>query len=542
MTHRASPSSLAGMKIAACLTLAIIGIQLPPGSSNAAEPSIYDLTVRILPDAQRIDVSGTWTMPAHPVERRELQFVLSPKMEGLKVRLVEPSGSLELKSAQQDGGDMKWVYEVSSPIPAGVRPTLQVTYTSDTRAAPQFRIAPAGSLAGGGGELWYPQTAYKDRETGRLRFIVPPGQRVISNGRLASTAEQQAAGTFVFEVSQPSKFGFASGNYTVVRREGRVAFNLYLLRPRPEAATILDGAARALDVLTTLFGPFPYGDFSLVEVDFPTVVTGTSEFGFILADDSKLDAFDLAYWAHEIGHQWWGVLVRSASGTTGQMMLSEGITQFGALSAVDALMGAPAAGRFRREGFEGKGQSAAAYFQLVRDGKELPLTTHVPKPNETLTMHRLANTRGFILLDMLSRHVGREAFSRILRGFIQQHANGTTSWQDFKDAVHKQAGRDVEWIFTDWFERTGAPEFQLTWKQGAGVVHGTITQGSPAFRAPLELRLEGSGRSVATIVNVAGERTAFSVPAPFKVTAVTIDPEYKTLRWLPEFRAKTPSP
>ena len=34
---------------------------------------------------------------------------------------------------------------------------------------------------------------------------------------------------------------------------------------------------------------------NLVEVDSPTFVTGTSEFGFSLADDSKLDTFDLAY-------------------------------------------------------------------------------------------------------------------------------------------------------------------------------------------------------------------------------------------------------
>jgi hypothetical protein len=511
----------------------------PPES--AALTSSYELFIKVLPDAKRLEVAGTWRMPPASAERSQIEFFLSPKMGGLTVRLLEPklSAPLNLEGSREDGGDTKWVFKPARPIPAGQSVLLQFSYVSDGKPAPQLSVGPAGAFAGGGGELWYPQAAYKNRETGTLRFTVPAGEKVISNGTPQSTPEQAARGEYVFRVEEPAKFGFASGRYTVARRAGRVPFNLYLLRPRASARTILDGCARALEHLAKLYGDLPYGELSLVEVDFPTIVTGTSEFGFILADDSKLDEFDLAYWAHEMGHQWWGNLVRSASGTTGQMMLSEGVAQFGALQAVEAVEGRAAAEQFRRNGYHGKGHSAAAYFRLTQSGADFPLTAHVPKnQNETLTMHRLANTKGFILLDMLSRSVGRVKFAAILRRFVRQKANQTTSWQEFQRAVEAGAEQDARWFFEQWFERTGAPDYQLTWNQRGGRIQGTITQPAPHFRATLEIEVRTSRRTFTRTVEVAGERTTFDWAAPHKVESVTIDPHYKVLRWLPDFRPR----
>lgn len=519
----------------------IHGVYRSSYQQSVSQTSQYDLSIKILPDNHRIEVIGTWSLPPARTERDQIEFYLSPKMEGLRVQLLEPkvSAPLNLQSNQEEGGDTKWIFKPTLPIPAGQSVLLQFSYSSDGKPAPQFNVSPEGSFAGGGGELWYPQAAFKNREVGTLRFKVPVGETAFSNGMLESTPQQKSRGEFIFRVTEPSKFAFASGKYTVTRREGAVPFNLYLLRPRKQAGTILDGCARALAFLTSLFGKFPYREFSLVEVNFPTIVRGTSEFGGIFADRSKLDEFDLAYWGHEMGHQWWGLVIKSAPNTTGQMMLSEGVTQFGGLLAVEAVEGQTAADEFRRNGYRGKGQSAKYYFQLLRSGSDFPLTAYIPKnQNETLTMHKLANSKGFILLDMLSRRIGRGRFAAILRQFVQQKANQTTSWQEFQQAIEAGAGQDIHWFFEQWFERTGAPDYQVTWKQVGRTVRGIVSQPAPYSRAPLEMEVNGSSRRLLRTIEIVNGQTEFRWKVPFKVNSVILDPHYKVLRWTPEFHSQ----
>jgi aminopeptidase N len=240
-----------------------------------------------------------------------------------------------------------------------------------------------------------------------------------------------------------------------------------------------------------------------------------------------------------MGHQWWGNAVRSASGTTGQMMLSEGVTQFGALQAVEAVEGETAAEQFRRTGYQAQGHSATSYFRLIQSGTDLPLTSHLPKnQDETLTMHRIANTKGFILLDMLSRRIGRAKFNALLRRFIRQKANQTTSWQEFQRTIERGAGQDILWFFEQWFERTGAPDYQLAWAQEGRALRVTISQPVPYFRAALEVEVRGAGNRQLKIVEVTNGRTEFNWTIPFKVTSVILDPHYKVLRWLPEFHSR----
>lgn len=504
----------------------------------------YDLSVRILPDARRLEVTGTMRLPPVAEEKSQIEFYLSPKMDKPTVQMLEPkvSAPLTLVSSQEEGGDTKWVFKTTNPIPAGQSVLLQFSYSSDNKQAPQFIISPEGSFAGGGGELWYPQTAFKNRETGTLRFQVPAGEIAIANGELQSTEMQRAKGEFVFRVTKPVKFAFAAGKYKVFRPAGKIPFTLYLLKPRPHSQSLADRCAKALKLLTSLFGDFPYPALALVEVDFRSRVAGTSEFGFILADKSEFDVENLSYWAHEIGHQWWGNIVRSKSDTTGQMMLSEGVAQFGALLAIESIEGAQAAEDFRRHGYRGfrKFQSAAGYFELVSSGKDFPLTLYKPKDQaEILLMHRLANSKGFMLMDMLSRRIGREKFAAILKHFIRDNAGQLTSWQAFQQTVEARAGQqNIHWFFEQWFDRVGAPGYELTWQQEGRNVRGAITQPAPYFRATLEIEIIGSGRRLLKTVEAIGGRTEFNWTMAFRVDSVILDPHYKVLRRLPEFSSQ----
>jgi len=62
----------------------------------------------------------------------------------------------------------------------------------------------------------------------------------------------------------------------------------------------------------------------------------------------------------------------------------------------------------------------------------------------------MANTRGWFVLDMLSREIGRSRFAAILRTIVRNHLGSAISFADFRREVEGEAGRDIGWVFDDW--------------------------------------------------------------------------------------------
>ncbi|MCA1601923.1 MAG: hypothetical protein LC776_09875, partial [Acidobacteria bacterium] len=244
-----------------------------------------------------------------------------------------------------------------------------------------------------------------------------------------------------------------------------------------------------------------------------------------------LDAkFNSAYYGHEIAHQWFGNLVIS-----GDAVFSEGMAQFASLLVVEALEGSHAAEQYRRTGYLGYVplQNGFGYLMLAAAGIDYKLTE--PSP----FAHLLANSKGFLAIDLLSRTIGREQFRMIVQKFLRQHAFQFVKWEQFARAVEAGAKKDIKWFFTQWFEQTGAPDWKLTWQQQGETLKGVITQTAPFYRATVEIQAEGSEcQRQARTVEVQGQRTEFTMPVKFRVQGVTLDPRFLVLHWTPEYRAE----
>jgi len=521
----------------------------------------YSLSIRVVPDARRLEVAGTLSLPAANFPRDSLELSLSELMSDFRVEVVGPDSAaghaqtekVAVRPYSRPGwGTATWRVHLPHQINANVPPLLRFSYEG---GGPQtsfiFSLESEVCFGAGIGTAWYPEIedgpVQPDgrlrglRGTGSLKFFVPPGYVLESQGTSLSKPEEISRGEFRFNIDYPVFFAFVAGRYTVQHGRGRIPTSLYLLKARANADSYLTGSEKVLESLVHEFGPYPHPAFAILEVPSEQAdragFSGASLESFILSNTDFLDKdFNTAFFGHEISHQWWGNLVRSKS-VQGRWMMSEGMAQYGSLRAVEMLKGAAAAERYRRTGYPDyiSDQNALGYFTLIAKGTDHRLSD---LPQDGDLSRALSNSKGFIVWDMLSREVGRRRFSQILQNFIRKHAYQRVEWNKYLEEIEDGAGRNLRWFCDQWFERTGAPAFEINWKQEGRRLHGVITQTSPYYQATLEIEAKNiRGRSFVRTVRLREAQTSFSFPIDFHVDSAVLDPHYLMLRWTPEYRA-----
>jgi len=84
-------------------------------------------------------------------------------------------------------------------------------------------------------------------------------------------------------------------------------------------------------------------------------------------------------------------------------------------------------------------------------------------------------------------------------------------------------------------ERTGAPEWRVTWRQVGDTVRGTVVQVGDRYRVTLDVELAGdAGRALTRTIALADTVTAFAWAVRFPVRSVTPDPHFTVLHWTPD--------
>lgn len=178
-------------------------------------------------------------------------------------------------------------------------------------------------------------------------------------------------------------------------------------------------------------------------------------------------------------------------------------------------------------------QCAAGYFkEIVAKGRDHRLFD-LPGGG---TSHFIANSKGFIVMDMLSRFVGRKQFSHSLKNLTSRYPFEQITWEQFLRTVKEGTSQDLSWFNEQWFERTSAPDYQLDWKQEDKIIIGKITQPAPFYHAVLEVEIKGVNQSLVKTVEITRDKVRFKWRVPFQVKEINLDPHYKGLRWTPEFR------
>jgi len=485
-------------------------------------------------------------IPASNASRTFVQLSLSELMRGLQVEVLQPkasAGPARLENTKVEYREAFWSVYPLHPFPSGEAILLRFSYSGGGEIAPLFYIGPEVSFASGYATNWSPLVNDPaDVGIGSLRISVPAGETAIAGEDKHSSPEQEAQGTFLFETSHPNYFSFAAGKFKTFRRNGAIPISAYLLSDRENMMQYLEGVAKIFDVLVREFGPYRFKEFALVEIPRDLAkkagfnAASLQGFAYVNSNAFKPSSqinYMLEWYGHEFSHSWWPhtVALKRPGGWATEEMLAE----YGGSRVVETIAGPAMAELHRRKGYPPDPiYSALEYFKLVGEGVDYELAD---LPRE-IKAHNIGYNKGFLVWGMLSREIGREKFQRILRQITQRYAFQHVTIRELWRAIERGAGRNLHWFFQQWFERRGAPEFQLTWKQEDHRVSGAITQAAPFYRATMEIELEGAaGQRLIHKIKVSGARTEFVLPVGFVVHSITLDPHYLVLRWTPEYHA-----
>jgi aminopeptidase N len=268
---------------------------------------------------------------------------------------------------------------------------------------------------------------------------------------------------------------------------------------------------------------FPFGGMENISATTLTDSTLEDERG-------NRDSSSTGLVAHEAAHQWFGDLLTCNDWS--HVWLNEGFaTYFGALYAehhrgVDEMR---LALRDMQDGYVANDvgrKRRPIVYGVYRDPMDLFFTGHVYQG-------------GAVRLHLLRFVLGDTTFFRGLKLYVGRNAGRGVVTADFRRAMEEASKSDLSWFFEQWFEKTGFPEFQVSWKYDSGRKQvllsvdqvQDVADGTPAaFRSPLEVEVRDSHGVRAMRLEIERRRHLFEIPAGEEPVWVRFDAH----GWIPK--------
>ena len=297
---------------------------------------------------------------------------------------------------------------------------------------------------------WLPCVdAPDERATLRLRVVLPAALDLIASGvrveRRALTPERHQ---HTWRQDQPVPaftFGFAAGTFTSVTDSDKRLRFAGAGFSETELRTVFRDSTDMLAFLEERAG-VRYPDAEYTQV----LVSSNGTFGQEISSLSILTAGygrarltgpgDKTLAAHELAHQWWGILVTCRDWT--HFWLNEGFATFMAAAYEERRAG--------RDEYMREIDAARTAYEKVRAAGHDRSLVFPDWKQPTADDRTLVYQKGAYVLHRLRETVGEQAFWSGLRAYTRKYAGQSVTTADFQKAMEQASGRDLSGFFAEW--------------------------------------------------------------------------------------------
>ncbi|MFN8206544.1 MAG: M1 family aminopeptidase [Bacteroidales bacterium] len=290
---------------------------------------------------------------------------------------------------------------------------------------------------------------------------------------------------------------------------------LYNRKDMPGAVKAdVDKTAALINLYSELFGPYPFPAEKYGHCMAPIgggmehqTMTTLSSFGFNLV-------------AHELAHMWFGDQVTCSSWN--DIWLNEGFASYAEYLALENLVSKVKADEWMRNA-----QHAAM---------NVPQGSVFVPPDEDHLESRIFSSylsykKGAAIIHMIRYQLGNdELFFQVLRRYLELHAYGFSTAEDFLDVLENYSGKSFRNFFDEWYYGKGYPSLSLGWSQSSGVLHLALSEqtssvSTPLFKFPLQLKIIFAKGDTIIEIPVDSNVVRLQIPLKRKIYSVQLDPD-----------------
>src|SRR5512146_1143049 len=279
----------------------------------------------------------------------------------------------------------------------------------------------------------------------------------MSQGMRAARTKNGARVRWESPDPQEEIYLIASRFTTYEKKSGTLSGMVLLRTPEKELADrYLDATIRYIDMYSNLIGPYPYTKFALVE-NFWETGLGMPSFTLLGEQIIRFPFILNSSYPHELLHNYWGnsVYVDFKTGNW-----CEGLTAYMA----DHLIAEQ-----RGQGDEYRRTTLQKYTDYVRSSNDFPLKEFGSRYNAS--SEAIGYGKSMMMWNMLREMIGDENFIKGFQKFYRDNKYKSASFNDIRLSMESVTGKDLKQFFSQWVDRTGAPELSIS-RVGASMENG----------------------------------------------------------------------